>query len=176
MKLDVKIEGADAIREAFRHLPDVLAKKVIDAALRKGAKAVQDDARAAAAQFKNPRPSRKTRRGKGGVSTPYDYGRLRANIRIGRPRRTPKNAKPLDPNEQWIAVGLGNAFWGRFLEFGTKRQRRTPWLTPVAQRTLPTALRIIIKALRDDIELVVAKELRSSVRSAGRGLRRSLGA
>jgi len=32
------------------------------------------------------------------------------------------------------------------------------------------------QALRDDIELVVAKELRSSVRSAGRGLRRSLGA
>jgi HK97 gp10 family phage protein len=175
MKLDVKIEGAAEIRAVLAKLPPDLAKAVERNALRKGAALVRNEARAAAAQFRNPRPSRKTRRVKGGGSVAYDYGRLRRNIRLGQQKRAVKGMAPIQPGQAVVAVGIGSAFWGRFLEFGTRRMTKRPWLQPVADRALPQALRVIIASLRDDIDEVVAKQVRSSLRGAGRIARRIAG-
>ena len=142
----------------LRRLPREIATASLKTAVLAGAKALEEEAKRSA-PFQ-PGPTAKTRlvrsailgsgrrRHRVKLNAPqrvrYDYGHLRDNIRHKRFRSDLVRAA--------VLVGIGRAFWGRFLEGGTRRMRPHTWWAPALKRgqgpmvqamaqTLVTALR-----------------------------------
>lgn len=95
------IKGAREIDELLKKLPVSVAKRVVGNAMRAGGRVVQREA-------KNRAPV--------GSDEPHPkYGKLRDNIRVKTVAERGKSTA--------IAVHIGAAFWGFFLEFGTGVRR-----------------------------------------------------
>lgn len=76
-----------------------------------------------------------------------DYGHLNRNIRVQRKRKK-------GPNTVGGIIGTGNAFWGNFLEFGTRKMAASPWFAPAFKAAGPEALEIIKSELRSALSSI----------------------
>jgi HK97 gp10 family phage protein len=166
----LKLDGTSPLLAKMRQLPADLQSRYMLRALRRGANRLADAVRAAAPL--GTEPSRKTRtvgtlrvaigrrrrvvRLSTGVSVSYDYGRLRENIRARVRSRLYKGIPVL-------RVSPGRAFWGLFLEKGTKRQGARPFF----QRTVAANLDAMEGEILKDLESV----LRDQFRREGRRVR-----
>jgi HK97 gp10 family phage protein len=141
--VNVVIPSGLPIAAIFRQLSPELQKVDLRATVLAGAKVLE--AAAARAAPKRPGSTKKTRQvhsaivGRGKqrhrvrLARPkpqtYDYGHLRDNIRHRRFTSTLVRAAML--------VGIGRAFWGRFLELGTKRMKPHVWWAPAIRAAQP---------------------------------------
>lgn len=136
-----KIEGVAELRAALADLCEAVATKV-------GAKADRD----AANVLKDALVSR----------APFDpnakspYGHLRDNIRV-------RKAKARNEHIISYNVTVGDAFWGRFLEFGTVKMPAKPWMRPTFDTIAEGLITVQIDGLRDGIE----REAQRAARAAG---------
>jgi len=151
MPEQVHIRGAREMEQVLQQLPDYIAKRVVNGALRKGAAVVLDAARARAPvgqESKGRVRLRVTKKGKVSVS---NYGKLKLNLRIVNipPSKTSHSAA--------VAVSVGKAFWGLFVEFGTRFMRARPFMRPAFESTKYQALDVIGKALGEGIEKAAVK-------------------
>jgi HK97 gp10 family phage protein len=145
MLLGVRIQSGDQVARVFERLTPELKTRTIQAGLFRAAKTLEDAVKAAAPR--GTEPSRKTRtvgtirlaiRGRKRVrvrlraptTISYDYGRLRDNIKRRRLTRQFKGV-PV------VRVSPGPAFWGLFLERGTRRMRPHPFFQAAVKRALP---------------------------------------
>lgn len=131
----IHIPDAAPVAGVFRKLTPELQRAALEAAVFRAAGEVQKAVKAAAPV--GTEPTRKTRRvrtawrGTGKErkklrlaqpeSVAYDYGHLRNNIIRRRDRKGSSSALAV------TLVGIGRAFWGRFLERGTVRMRPHPF-------------------------------------------------
>lgn len=150
----VRIHGASEMEEILKQLPEELAKRALVSSLRDGATVVLDEARRRApvgAESKGRVRFRYTKRGKVSVS---NYGKLKLNLRLANlsARRTPHSAT--------VVVTVGKAYWGMFVEFGTRKMKARPFMRPAFEAKKMEALDRIGRALGENIEKV-------SVRLAG---------
>lgn len=126
--ITVQLQGVDELKRALEQVPDKLKKKGLLKALRLAGNVVRDAARAAAPVLQTPTPYRK----KGTVrraivvrtsKTARKSGDLGVYIGVrplrGARTRTLGASGPKNPNDP---------FYWRYLEFGTKKMAKRPFL------------------------------------------------
>jgi hypothetical protein len=121
VETNFQLRGVDELKRTLAALNAESATKAGTVATREGAKIVKE-AFVAAAPVGTERTIR-TRTTKKGKKVKADYGRLRDNITIRKVRGT-------NQHQIKFAVGVGDAFWGMFLEFGTRFMAARPWMRP----------------------------------------------
>ena len=105
-----QVVGFKELEQVLKALPGRLAERELTSAVRAGANVIRKEARARA-----PR---------GGVPSAMSkkFGPLHKKIRTRRDKKTPLSVE--------FSIDSGSAFYGSFLEFGTKNIAPRPWLTP----------------------------------------------
>ena len=137
--IDPKIEfkGFKELDDVLGTLPDKVGGRVlqrsVNSAVRKGRKEIKDAAP----------------RGKAPSAASKKYGPLHKNIKVGKARASKRSAKA-------AYVSTGNAFWGYFLEFGTRSIPAKPWFVPAFERMR----RAMLEKLRENLKKAIDKELK----------------
>ena len=131
------VSGLADLEEALQELGNAVAGKVLYNALMTAAIPIQDTAIAMAPQAVKPY-YRYKRRGK----------KVRGKAAAGQPA-----AGTTTEREAYVGVSWqGNAFYGRFLEFGTAKMAARPFLRPAFDARSGEALGIFMDRLRENIE------------------------
>ncbi len=151
MATTVRITGAREMEAVLRRLPGEIAQKALTAALRQAAEPVLDEARARAPVGKESKGRVRFRRSRKGKVTVSNYGKLRPSLRIATvpASRTPHSAT--------VVVTVGKAFWGLFVEFGTRFMAARPFLRPAFEARKMEALNRLGQSLGEQIEKAARK-------------------
>ncbi len=171
-----RLVGAEAMVRVLRSMPKEVSDKVVASAVRAGAAVVRKEAIARAPKRTDGKPKRlKTKKTgvtlralygaivEGGSEVRYP-GNLKKSIRALRTRKT-------EHDVTYLVGPTGRGFYGLFLEFGTSRQAKRPWLRPAFEATADRALATIGKTLGTKIEQA-AKKLAGRFRDSGLGRKR----
>jgi HK97 gp10 family phage protein len=156
--VNFSLSGFDDLTDTLRALNSESALKVGTSAAREGGKMVKDAFVDAAPVGDGP--TAKTRRTKGGKTVAFDYGHLRDNITV-------RKQRPEREHQIKFSVGVGAAFWGLFLEFGTRFMAARPWLRPAFDVVAPRVIDAIGRLLGIGIERE-AKRLNRKAKKLGR--------
>lgn len=148
------ISGSKELERVLRKLPGRLAERVLNSAARAGANVIRKEARARAPRGSDP-PSTASEK----------FGPLHKSIRVARVKKTGFSVE--------MAIHNGKAFWGGFLEWGTKDIAARPWMSPAFDTTVRPALAKIGQRLDTGIEKI-AKELAGPLSKISKGTRRRL--
>lgn len=130
MILTAKIKGAQELRQVLRQLPDRVQKRVLAAAVRKGANVVRDAVIARAP-----------------VGTELDRHRKHLYQQIN-----VRAIRGNNPQRVALAVSTGAAYWGNFAEFGTRHQPARPFMRPAFEASAGQALAAIGVAIGKGVE------------------------
>jgi HK97 gp10 family phage protein len=146
--MKMELLGAKETSDVIKKLPPELAKKVYTAALRKGANVFRDAMKEAA-----PTDSKYNRRhtmSKGkGQSKRTEFIKLRNEIKVSFTKISTISFE--------LAIHVGRAFWGMFLEYGTTKMGARPWARPVYETKKEEALDVTGKALGEGVEKTAAR-------------------
>lgn len=133
MQFDIKLQGFKELDDALAKLPNRVAGKTlqrsVNAAMREGKKAVKKAA--PIAEQRSPQSLK--------------YGRLSENIKSGRARANKKS-------EKVAYVSTGDAFWGWFLERGTRFMAANPWFMPAFESVQSKILDVLKEKLAMNID------------------------
>lgn len=147
----IRITGAREMEAVLRQLPAAIAKQTLTKALREAAQPVLDEARALAPVGQESRGRVRLRRTKRGKITISNYGKLKPSLRIA---TVPASQTP---HSATVVVTVGKAFWGMFVEFGTRFMSARPFLRPAFESKKMDALNRLGKALGEEIEKAAKK-------------------
>ncbi|QDY50412.1 HK97-gp10 family putative phage morphogenesis protein [Stenotrophomonas maltophilia] len=150
MTEQVSIQGLDGLLRSLREAPKAIQGRAVQAGMRKGGNVIRDDARRRApkesgfmaSQIVTRRANSRSRQ-RAGVGQGGEY--FTVGVKTGR-RRKYANTKR---NRRRGRVGkvyeeAGWAYYWRFLEFGTKKMRASPFLTPAGEAKGPEAAQVVI--------------------------------
>ncbi|QQQ40913.1 HK97 gp10 family phage protein [Stenotrophomonas maltophilia] len=150
MSEQVKIDGLDGLLRSLREAPKAIQGRAVQTGMRKGGNVIRDDARRRApkesgfmaSQIVTRRANSRSRQ-RAGVGQGGEY--FTVGVKTGR-RRKYANTKR---NRRRGRVGkvyeeAGWAYYWRFVEFGTKNMRASPFLTPAGEAKGPEAAQVII--------------------------------
>ncbi len=158
------VSGLADLEAALLELGNAVAGKILYSALMTAAIPIQDTAIAMAPQSSQPhyrykrRGKRISRRGGGQQAASQTVekvlvqpGNLRQNI--VRRRLKGKKYASVPDGEAYVGVSWqGDAYYGRFLEFGTAKMAARPFLRPAFDARSGEALGIFTDKLRENIE------------------------
>lgn len=147
------LNGVEDLKRTLLQLNSESATKVGTSATREGAGVIKR-AFVNAAPL-GTEPTRKTRRTKKGSVVAFDYGHLRANIRLRKQRVTRQH-------QIKYSVGIGAAFWGLIQEFGSSRMAARPWMRPAFDLVGP----FVVEEMGRLIGNGIAKEAKRLTRKA----------
>lgn len=140
----VRISGLSELQSALEKLPQKVAKKDLRAALKAGANVIRKAQAALAPEetgFEESHIDIRTRlRGDELAGTAW----IGPNNKIVRPERIGKVGRKGKPWRQWTAMMVA-----RFLEFGTTRHSKKPFLTQGFETSKSAAVDAIVQKLRD---------------------------
>lgn len=127
-----QVLGFKEIEQVLKALPGRLAERELTNATRAGANVIRKEARARA-----PR---------GGVSSAMSkkFGPLHKKIRSRRVKKTRRSVE--------FVINEGSAFYGKFLEFGTKNIAPQPWITPAFDTKASAAVQKVFERLAKGVE------------------------
>lgn len=164
MSEQVKIDGLDGLLRSLREAPKAIQGRAVQAGMRKGGNVIRDDARRRApkesgfmaSQIVTRRANSRSRQ-RAGVGQGGEY--FTVGVKTGR-RRKYANTKR---NRRRGRVGrvyeeAGWAYYWRFVEFGTKKMRASPFLTPAGEAKGPEAAQVIINETWAALEKQLKKE------------------
>lgn len=150
MTEQVSIQGLDGLLRSLREAPKAIQGRAVQAGMRKGGNVIRDDARRRApkesgfmaSQIVTRRADSRSRQ-RAGVGQGGEY--FTVGVKTGR-RRKYANTKR---NRRRGRVGkvyeeAGWAYYWRFVEFGTKNMRASPFLTPAGEAKGPEAAQVVI--------------------------------
>jgi len=149
----VRIRGASEMEALLKKLPEKLSERAVLGALRESAKPVLEEARSRAPVGKQDKGRARVRLTKGG-KTRIDPGTLRDNLKI---MTVPRG---LSSHSASVVVTVGRAFWGMFVEFGTRYIIPRPFLRPAFEARWRESLDRLGKDLGDQIERAAASMAR----------------
>jgi len=147
MAEQVSIHGLDGLLRSLREAPKAIQGRAVQAGMRKGGNVIRDDARRRApkatgfmaSQIVTRRANSKSRQRAGvgrGFTVGVKTGRRRKYANTKRNRRRGRVGKVYEES--------GWAYYWRFVEFGTKNMRASPFLTPAGETKGPEAAQVII--------------------------------
>lgn len=183
INFSAQVRGFAELDRALSELPKDLAKTALNRAVRAGASALLRAARAAAPvratpelKLIRPRTTRAGRRvqrqiarrlGRAGGGT---VTLTKREVRIlqrdaGGARRGPGFLKRaikiysvrLIDGQMTGRIGIGQAFYGGFREFGTRHQGARPWFASAVQNASAAAVEALRARLRRELDLAAAK-------------------
>lgn len=129
MNLTVKTQGFHELRELFRQLPPQVADKVLATGVLAGARVIAKAAKKAAPRFEG-----KLSGGPKGTAAKHaKYGNLRSNIKA-------KGLRKVAENKRSAIVIRGRAFWGEFINRGTRYIAATRWYDKALDAIMDSAL------------------------------------
>ena len=135
MAVEVKLEGFDQLQKLLREIVPAMRKKVIRNALAAGARIVRDEAKRNVPVLQNQ------------FRAPYrSAGTVKKAIRVRSSKVARRagdigvfvNVKPAPPAQRGAKSRTDPYYW-RFLEFGTKKMTKRPFLVPAVGK-FPQAL------------------------------------
>lgn len=159
-----EIKGGKELARILNLLPKEIGAKVLSSALMTGAGVIQREIQERAPVRKDANAKafgtgRRSARSKGRLG-----GFLRKSITRRRLRgNTNKQAR--------VAITLGNAFYGKFLEFGTSTITKKPFIRPAFDDSGPLAVKKITGDLGKKIEKAAVK-LAGKFKTSGLASRR----
>lgn len=145
----VRIHGAKEMEQVLRQLPDYIARKVVLSALRKSAEPILDEARILAPVGKESKGRVRLRQSRRGVVI-SNYGKLKLNLKI-------IDITKYREYSASVAITVSKAFWGMFLEFGTRHQNAQPFMRPAFEAKKMVALNRLGTFLGEEIEKAATK-------------------
>ncbi len=147
------ISGAKELERVLRELDPRLAERELPSAARAGAN-VWRKALVAAAP-----------RGAGPSAASKKFGPLHKNIKTVRLKKTNRSVE--------MAVHTGKAFWGSFLEFGTRNIAPRPWMSPVVESKVGAVLARTGRTLERRLQKT-ARELAGPLSKISKSTRRRI--
>lgn len=156
----VRITGAREMAAVLLQLPHYIAKQALTKALREAAEPILDEARALAPVGQEAKGRVRLRRTKRGKVTISNYGKLKLSLRIA---NVPANQTP---HSATVVVTVGKAFWGLFVEFGTRFMAARPFMRPAFESKKMEALNRLGESLGEQIEKA-AKKLAGPLAKSG---------
>lgn len=151
--LTVRLEGVDELRKALADASASIRKKAVRSALRKAAAVIQREARANAPVLMVPTPRRNTGTVKRRISV-----RASKFARAGGNEGVYVSVKPLSGKSDTSRFGKRGAknpndpYYWWFLEFGTKKMAKRPFLGPAAESKGNEAIATFMKMVVPQIE------------------------
>lgn len=147
MANEVRVEGLRELRANLLKLADRTQRNVLNRAVNAGARVIRDEAK---------------------MRAPVDTGRLEENI-ITAKRRSPKGQStyvvavrgitPKGNSDNTLKTDdPKNAYYSRFVEFGTSKMSAQPFMAPAFEMKKHDALAVIGFELGSGIEKEAAKE------------------
>jgi HK97 gp10 family phage protein len=146
-----RLDGGKELEQALKQLGPEVATKVGASGLRQATNILRNGLRAAAPVGRGS--TKKTWKTKAGTSNSADYGHLRDNIKT-------KKQRSRSAHSLRFIVTTGNAFWGKFLEFGTRKMSAKTWFKPAVDRIMPRAAESIVSEVRKAIDRAARKAAR----------------
>ncbi len=147
------MSGARELERVLRKLPRRLAERELTSAARAGANVIRKEARA------------RVPRGSAPSAATEKYGPLHKNIRVARVKKTGLSVE--------MAIHNGRAFWGSFLEFGTRHIAARPWMSPAFDTSVRPALAKVGERMGKGLEKT-ARELAGPLSKISKSTRRRL--
>jgi HK97 gp10 family phage protein len=173
-RVDVEISGIDGVLDMLKNLPpEVVSKRggPVKKALRKAAVIIQKEAQKNIRNIvlepnKDGRPTKSTGSLEKAVTVgrgKYMGGSLGERYMVWLPREKRKYANTKE-NVRKRRVGKtytveSPQFYGRFLEYGTSKMQKKPWLRPALMSKGDQAIAVARDALLKEIERVTQKML-----------------
>lgn len=150
MAEQVSIQGLDGLLRSLREAPKAIQGRAVQAGMRKGGNVIRDDARRRApkatgfmaSQIVTRRANSKSRQ-RAGVGRSGEY--FTVGVKTGRRRKyanTKRNQRHGRTGKTYVDRGW--AYYWRFVEFGTKNMRASPFLTPAGEAKGPEAAQVVI--------------------------------
>ena len=136
---DIKLEGVKELAEKLKRMPDKVRRKAIRQATRAAANVVTKAARAAITVGSEAHYTYKNRL----VSPGFAKRNITADVKVSRDMST-ATARIGPKREAFYATA--------FLELGTSRNAKQPWLVPSFEQSQSQVLEIYISKLRQAIE------------------------
>lgn len=141
----MQMTGFKELNDVLKQLPKELAQQAVRGALRKAAVPILEEARRLAPFGHEAKGRVRVRRTKGGKVRIANYGKLRGELKIiSLPN---KNAQAGTS----VAISVGKAYWGMFLEFGTRHMSKRPFLRPALEMKAEQALAVLRNELAANI-------------------------
>jgi len=158
----VRIEGLDGLLDTLRRMPPELikgARSPVAFGLRRGGNVIRDEARARAPKASGymarnivtRRMSARQRRRAGAD----EYFSVGIPGRTRRYSNTKRNRGKGRVGQEYQFEGW--AYYWRFLEFGTKKMKAKPFLTPAAEAKGPEAAKVIAEQIREGIDRIAKR-------------------
>ena len=180
MKIDFKVTGLDDALDLLRSLPpEVVSKRggPVGSALRAGAVVLRDEARAQVRRVvlepnKDGKPTRSTgaleksitvtRSSKGAFARSGTGEKFIVWVKRGAVKKYVNNVKNRRSGRaSWTSAKTytteGPTFYGRFLEYGTKKMREHQWLRPAFASKRQQAVDTITSTLVRRLDMVVKR-------------------
>lgn len=129
----MRLEGFKELESKLRDLPQRVQNKVLQKAVNTALREAARDIRQAAPKSEDRSPAS------------LKYGRLSRNIRV-------KKLRPNNPQEKAAVVNTNKAFWGFFLERGTRYISARPWFLPAFKAAETKVLEKLKKILGEGID------------------------
>ena len=137
------IHGFKELDRLLQQLPHKVENRVLQAATQAGARVIGKEVRANAPVGSGKRSPASS-----------EYGRLSKNIKV----QALKSVRA--KGRRGSRIFTGKAFWGMFLEFGTRHIAARPWFRPAIDRAVPSAIKKLQVALGRGIEREAKKMAR----------------
>lgn len=173
-RVDVEISGIDGVLDMLKNLPaDVVSKRggPVKKALRKAAVIIQKEAQNNIRKIvlepnKDGKPSKSTGSLEKAVTVgrgKYLGGTLGERYMVWLPREKKKYANTRE-NVRKRRVGKtytveSPQFYGRFLEYGTSKMQKKPWLRPALMSKGDAAIAVARNSLLAELEKITQKML-----------------
>lgn len=135
MKTKLEFDGMKELSKALKELPIRVESRLLQNSINYASKAILPDIIAAAPRNDGINISQQSKR----------FGSLHSNIKIEKRRSRRKTIK-------FSSITIGNAFWGFFLEFGTRFMAAKPWFVPAFEKSISKGLSTIKATLEKKIE------------------------
>ena len=143
-----KLDGVKELKAALDALGPEVATKAGASGTRQATNIMRDAVKAAAPR--GEQSTRKTWRNKDGSQGSADYGRLHENIKTRKVRSRKAHTVSFQ-------VTTGEAFWGRFSEFGTEREPARPWFKPAVDQIAAKVVASLTTELKKAIQRTARK-------------------
>jgi len=135
------VSGFNEVAKILKELPRAAESRVLQASTQAGARALAKEVKANAPRHTGKRSQ-----------ASKQYGTLFRNIKV-QPLRWARRRR----NIRGSRVYTGNAFWGVFLELGTRFITAKPWFRPAISTGSDAALNAIKSALGRGVDREAAK-------------------
>jgi HK97 gp10 family phage protein len=140
MKFEGKLQGFEQLSRVLEDLPVNVEKRVLQNATTSAIREAAKEIRKSAPSSEQNQQSEASK----------EYGKLKRNIKVMRLRRNEKGARS-------ARVHTGRAFWGYFLEMGTRYIPARPWFAPAFERSQENILKKLAERLKEGIYKEVNK-------------------